>query len=95
MSQKIKPFLWFDDKAEEAAKFYVLIDKNSAITGITATAKRAGTGRVGHVAAFTLTGGVRRLNGGPEFKLTTHLPPDRLESQEEVDHLWKDSRERR
>jgi predicted 3-demethylubiquinone-9 3-methyltransferase (glyoxalase superfamily) len=31
---KITPFLWFDDKAEEAAKFYTSIFKNSKITGI-------------------------------------------------------------
>jgi predicted 3-demethylubiquinone-9 3-methyltransferase (glyoxalase superfamily) len=32
--QKISPFLWFDDKAEEAANFYVSIFKNSAILGV-------------------------------------------------------------
>jgi predicted 3-demethylubiquinone-9 3-methyltransferase (glyoxalase superfamily) len=33
--QKITPFLWYDDKAEEAANFYVSIFKNSKIGGIT------------------------------------------------------------
>jgi predicted 3-demethylubiquinone-9 3-methyltransferase (glyoxalase superfamily) len=32
--QKITPFLWFDDKAEEAAKFYTSIFKNSKIENI-------------------------------------------------------------
>jgi predicted 3-demethylubiquinone-9 3-methyltransferase (glyoxalase superfamily) len=33
-SQKIKPCLWFDGRAEEAANFYVAIFKNSRITNI-------------------------------------------------------------
>lgn len=32
--QKITPFLWFDDKAEEAAKFYVSIFRNSKIVNV-------------------------------------------------------------
>ena len=35
ITQKITPFLWFDDKAEEAAKFYTSIFKNSKIGNIT------------------------------------------------------------
>jgi len=32
LTQRITPFLWFDDRAEEAAKFYVSIFQNSKIT---------------------------------------------------------------
>jgi predicted 3-demethylubiquinone-9 3-methyltransferase (glyoxalase superfamily) len=42
--KKINPFLWFDSEAEQAAKFYVSIFKNSKIGKITVTA-RMGQGR--------------------------------------------------
>jgi predicted 3-demethylubiquinone-9 3-methyltransferase (glyoxalase superfamily) len=42
--KKITPFFWFDDKAEEAAKFYVSIVKNSKIGSIARYSEEAGDG---------------------------------------------------
>jgi predicted 3-demethylubiquinone-9 3-methyltransferase (glyoxalase superfamily) len=53
-SSKITPFLWFDDKAEEAMKFYVSIFKNSKIISVT----RTGPGKKGEVMS-----GIFRLDG--------------------------------
>ena len=82
--QKITPFLWFDDKAEEAANFYVSLFKNSRIGDIArydeAGAKAAGRpkGSV-MVIEFQLEGqNFVGLNGGPHFKFTeaiSFLPP--------------------
>lgn len=70
--QKITPFLWFDDKAEEAMNFYVSIFKNSKILS-TARYGEAGPGPKGTVmtAEFQLEGQeFVALNGGPHFKFT-------------------------
>ena len=68
------PFLWFDDKAEEAANFYISIFKNSRITSV-ARYGEAGPGAKGSVMtiAFHLDGqDFVGLNGGPP---TRFLPP--------------------
>ena len=76
ITQKITPFLWFDDKAEEAAKFYTSIFKNSKIGKTTRYDEEAGkaTGRpAGSVMTveFELEGQqFVGLNGGPMFKFT-------------------------
>ena len=76
ITQKITPFLWFDDKAEEAAKFYTSIFKNSKIGKTTRYDDEAGeaTGRPpGSVMTveFELEGQqFVGLNGGPMFKFT-------------------------
>ena len=70
--QKITPFLWFDGKAGEAAKFYVSIFKKSKILQITRYGD-AGPGPKGSVmtVAFELDGQkFTALNGGPHFKFT-------------------------
>ena len=85
-SQKIKPFLWFDDKAEEAAKFYVSLFRDSAITGST-----PGPSGVPLVVEFRLAGvQFLALNGGPHFKFNeaVSLSID-CHSQGEVDELWE------
>ncbi len=85
-SQKIKPFLWFDDKAEEAANFYVSLFRDSAITGST-----PGPSGVPLVVEFRLAGvQFLALNGGPHFKFNeaVSLSID-CHSQEEVDELWE------
>jgi predicted 3-demethylubiquinone-9 3-methyltransferase (glyoxalase superfamily) len=89
--QKITPFLWFDDKAEEGAKFYTSIFKDSQIGGIT----RYGEGGPGpEGTAMTVTFRVDgqefiALNGGPEFKFTEAISfLVNCETQEEVDELW-------
>src|SRR6266545_3082887 len=95
--QKITPFLWFDDQAEEAANFYVSIFKNSKIVNI-ARYGEAGPGPAGTVmtVAFELNGQeFTALNGGPEFKFTEAISFFvNCESQQEVDELWEKLSER-
>ena len=70
--QKITPFLWFDDQAEEATQFYTSIFKNSKITGITRYGEN-GQKPKGTVmtVAFQLEGqDFVALNGGPHFSFT-------------------------
>ena len=70
--QKITTFLWFDDKAEEAANFYVSLFKNSKIETV-ARYGEAGPGPKGTVMSvtFQLDGqDFFALNGGPLFKFT-------------------------
>ncbi len=93
--QKITPFLWFDDKAEEAAKFYTAIFPNSKIKEASrydeAGAKASGmpVGSV-MVISFELNGQqFTALNGGPLFKFTEAISfVVNCETQEEVDHYW-------
>ncbi len=70
VNQKITPFLWFDNNAEEAAKFYTSVFKNSKINTITRYGK-AGPGPEGSVmtVSFEIEGQtVTALNSGPAFK---------------------------
>jgi len=94
--QKITPFLWFDDKAEEAANLYVSIFKNSKINNITRYGDEgsAVAGRPkGSVMTvdFTLDGQeFVALNGGPHFKFTEAVSfVVNCETQEEVDKFWE------
>ena len=96
LTQKITPFLWFDDKAEEAAKFYCSIFKNSKVGGITRYDEEAAkpTGRpVGSimVVEFQLEGQeFVALNGGPLFKFNEAISfVVNCETQEEVDYFWE------
>ncbi len=89
--QKITPFLWFDNNAEEAAKFYASVFPNSKIRK-TARYGEAGPGPKGSVMTveFELDGQrMIALNGGPQFKFTEaiSLSVD-CKTQEEVDHYW-------
>ena len=94
--QRITPFLWFDDQAEEAARFYVSIFEDSRITSAVryddAAAKASGRPK-GSVmtVAFELDGQpFTALNGGPHFKFTEAISlVVNRETQEEVDHFWK------
>lgn len=84
--QKITPFLWFDDQAEEAARFYVSLFPDSAVTGIT-----PGPTGAAMVVAFRLAGvEFLALNGGPHFRFNeaVSLSID-CRSQAEVDELWE------
>ncbi len=95
ITQKITPFLWFDDKAEEAASFYAGIFKNSKVNKITrydeAAAKPTGRppGSVMTVE-FELEGQTFvALNGGPTFKFTEAISfVVNCQTQEEVDYFW-------
>ncbi len=90
--QKITPFLWFDDQAEEAMNFYTSIFKNSKVVNVSRYGD-AGPGTKGKVmtASFELEGQeFTALNGGPEFKFTEAISFFvNCNSQEEVDELWK------
>lgn len=89
--QKITPFLWFDDKAEEAMNFYVSIFKNSKVERVTRYGD-AGPGPKGSVmsATFQLEGQeFYALNGGPHFQFTPAISFFvNCETQQEVDELW-------
>ena len=90
--QKITTFLWFDNQAEEAAKFYVSIFKNSKITTV-ARYGDAGPGPKGSVmtAVFQLEGQeFIALNGGPQFKFTPAISLlVNCKTQQEIDDLWR------
>jgi len=89
--QKITTFLWFNDKAEEAANLYVSLFKNSKIDSISRYGD-AGPGPKGSVMTvnFQLEGQkFIALNGGPHFSFTPAISLFvNCESQQEVDRLW-------
>jgi predicted 3-demethylubiquinone-9 3-methyltransferase (glyoxalase superfamily) len=96
--QEITPFLWFDHEAEEAAKFYTSIFKNSKIGRILRygeeAAKISSTGRpAGSVLTieFEIEGQkFVALNGGPQFKFNESVSfVVNCEAQEEVDYFWE------
>jgi two-component system sensor histidine kinase QseC len=92
MQKKLTPFLWFDGKAEEAAKFYVSIFKNAKITN-TMLHGDAGPGPKGSVltVSFELDGQeFVALNGGPQYSFTPAVSfCIQCESQAEVDTYWE------
>ncbi len=93
MSLKVTPFLWFDTQAEEAAKFYVSLFKNSKITSESRYPEGAPPpGRPGEVMtiSFELDGQeFTALNAGPMFKFTEAVSfVVHCEDQAEVDHYW-------
>jgi predicted 3-demethylubiquinone-9 3-methyltransferase (glyoxalase superfamily) len=91
--QKITPFLWFNDQAEQAANFYVSVfRKNSKILDV-ARYGEAGPGPKGSVmtVAFELEGQkFTALNGGPQYQFTPAVSfVVNCGSQAEVDEYWK------
>ena len=94
--QKINPFLWFDSQAEEAAKFYVSVFKNSKINKITHypedAAKKIDREPNGVMTVeFTLDGAqFVALNGGPMFRFTEAVSfVVYADTQEEIDYFWE------
>jgi predicted 3-demethylubiquinone-9 3-methyltransferase (glyoxalase superfamily) len=94
--QKITPFLWFDDQAEEAVNFYISIFKNSKVGRIFRYTEEAAekTGRsVGSVLTieFEIAGqNFVALNGGPMFKFNESVSfVVNCETQVEVDFFWE------
>jgi predicted 3-demethylubiquinone-9 3-methyltransferase (glyoxalase superfamily) len=93
--QKLVPCLWFDRQAEEAAKFYVSIFKNSKLGGVSYYPNEGqeihGTkeGTV-LVAEFEIEGQkFMGLNGGPQFKFTEAVSfTVNCDTQEEIDYHW-------
>lgn len=78
--QKVTPFLWFDNNAEEAMNFYVSIFKDAEVVSLH---PMGGKFKVGNQEFMT-------LNGGPQYKFTEaiSLYID-CDDQEEVDELWE------
>lgn len=89
--QKITPYLWFDNQAEEAMNFYTSIFKNSKIGSVSRYGE-GGPAPAGTVisATFQLEGQeFMALNGGPAFKFTEAISFFvNCETQAEVDELW-------
>ena len=89
--QKITPFLWFNDQAEEAMNFYVSIFRNSKV-GTISRYGDAGPGPKGQVmtASFQLEGqDFMALNGGPQYAFTPAISLYvSCADQQEVDDLW-------
>ena len=93
--QKITPFLWFDNQAEEAVNCYTSLFKNSKIVNVArydeAGAKASGRPK-GSVMTVTFQIDGQEfiaLNGGPVFKFTEAISFFvNCETQEEVDELW-------
>jgi predicted 3-demethylubiquinone-9 3-methyltransferase (glyoxalase superfamily) len=89
--QKITPFLWFDHQAEEAARFYTSVFKNSTIDSINRYGD-AGPGPKGSVMTveFHLDGEeFIALNGGPLFKFSNAVSfVVNCETQAEIDDMW-------
>jgi len=94
--QRISPCLWFDDKAEEAARFYTSIFKNSKIGGVTRYGKE-GYEIHGMEAGTVMTVDFEiegqkflALNGGPIFKFNEAISFQvHCETQQEVDYYWE------
>ena len=90
--QRITPFLWFDNQAEEAARFYVSVFTNSRLSGVSRYGD-AGPGPKGSVMVvpFELDGQqFIALNGGPQFKFTEAVSfVVNCKTQEEIDYFWE------
>jgi predicted 3-demethylubiquinone-9 3-methyltransferase (glyoxalase superfamily) len=93
--QRITPCLWFDRQAEDAAKFYASIFKNSRIGAIS---RYGEAGREIHgmpagtvlTVAFELDGhSFTALNGGPQFTFNEAISLQvNCDTQQEIDHYW-------
>lgn len=99
--QKITPCLWFDDQAEEAARFYTSIFKNSRIGHVTRYGE-AGAGVSGRPkgSVMTVTFEIEgqefmALNGGPLFPFTEAVSfIVKCETQEDIDEMGEQTRSR-
>jgi predicted 3-demethylubiquinone-9 3-methyltransferase (glyoxalase superfamily) len=89
---RISPFLWFENQAEEAANFYVSVFKNSRIKQVSRYPE-GGPGPAGAamVVSFDLDGrSFLALNGGPMFKFTEAISlVVNCDTQEEIDYYWE------
>jgi predicted 3-demethylubiquinone-9 3-methyltransferase (glyoxalase superfamily) len=89
--QKITPFLWFDDNAEQAAQFYTSVFKNSKILEVSRYGD-AGPGAKGSVMVvrFQIAGmEVTALNGGPQFTFSEAFSlMVSCDTQKEIDEYW-------
>jgi predicted 3-demethylubiquinone-9 3-methyltransferase (glyoxalase superfamily) len=98
-AKKITPCLWFDTQAEDAAKFYASVFKNSKIgkisrygkEGFEVHGKKAGTVMT---VEFEIEGQkFLALNGGPHFKFNEAVSFQvHCETQQEIDYFWSSQR---
>ncbi len=90
--QKITPFLWFDEQAEEAANFYTSVFQDAQMDQVSHFGEDVPgpTGKV-MIASFELNGlEFMALNGGPEFKFNPSISFFvYCKTEEEIDRLWK------
>jgi predicted 3-demethylubiquinone-9 3-methyltransferase (glyoxalase superfamily) len=90
--QRITPFLWFNDNAEQAVNFYLSVFKNSKITDITHYGE-AGPGPKGSVMtlAYQLDGQeFVAINGGPSYTISPAISfVVNCDTQEEIDYYWE------
>jgi predicted 3-demethylubiquinone-9 3-methyltransferase (glyoxalase superfamily) len=93
--QRITPFFWFNDQAEEAVSFYTTVFANSRIVTTTRYSKESAQAS-GQPEGMVMTIGFQldgqnftALNGGPHFKINEGISlVVNCQSQEEVDHYW-------
>ncbi len=92
MSEKVTPFLWFDNNAEEAANFYVSVFRNGKVRRVTRRTESApDEGGPALIVEFELEGqSFMALNGGPHFTFTPAISffID-CADQAEVDYFWE------
>jgi len=91
--QKITPFLWFDNNAEEAAEFYTSVYKNSKMGNVSRYKDAGPSGKeTVSVASFEIEGmQFTALNGGPVFKFNEAVSfVVNCEDQKEVDYFWEE-----
>ncbi len=88
ISNKITPFLWFDGKAEAAARHYVSLFPHSRLLGVHPLTSGPAEGAA--LVEFELEGlKFTALDGGPMYQLTPAVSfYVACESQEEIDHYW-------
>lgn len=88
--QKISPFLWFENQAEEAAEFYVSVFENSSVTNVSRYSEVPGTPGTVMGVSFVLDGvEFQALNAGPEFTFSEAISFFiNAETQTEIDYLW-------
>jgi predicted 3-demethylubiquinone-9 3-methyltransferase (glyoxalase superfamily) len=89
---KISPFLWFDDQAEQAAKFYISVFKGSKILEVIryGEGSRGKPGSVMTVRFRILGQEFTALNGGPQFRFTPAVSfVVRCGNQRELDYYWR------
>jgi predicted 3-demethylubiquinone-9 3-methyltransferase (glyoxalase superfamily) len=90
--QKVTTFLWFNDNAEEAAKFYCSVFKNSRILSTTPKPESVPGPNVSVLTVDFELDGQRfaALNGGPQFKFTEAISlVVNCDTQEEIDYFWE------
>ena len=88
ITNRITPFLWFDSRAESAARLYVSLFPNSRILGVHPLP--SGPAEDAALVKFELDGlRFTALDGGPMYQITPAISfTISCETQEEIDHYW-------